>query len=101
MVNPFQRKTTHYKRGSRLLLMPCNIYASSSTIPETKRSPESSSKGWILYSSSNWEPYHTKHPSHPSKRVVLPYHNKDLKRGTLQSILKQAGLSLDDFLSCL
>ncbi|MBF8303379.1 MAG: hypothetical protein HW396_1660 [Candidatus Dadabacteria bacterium] len=42
-----------------------------------------------------------KHPSHPSKRVVLPYHNKDLKRGTLQSILKQAGLSLDDFLSCL
>ena len=42
-----------------------------------------------------------KHPSHPSKRVVLPYHNKDLKRGTLQSLLKQAVLSLDDFLSCL
>jgi hypothetical protein len=81
--------------------MPCNIYVSSSTIPETKRSSESSSKGWILYSSSNWEPYHTKTSLPSIKKSWLPYHNKDLKRGTLQSILKQAGLSLDDFLSCL
>jgi predicted RNA binding protein YcfA (HicA-like mRNA interferase family) len=42
-----------------------------------------------------------KHPSQPSKRVVLPYHNKDLKKGTLQSIIKQAGLSVDEFLNYL
>ena len=42
-----------------------------------------------------------KHPSQASKRVVLPYHNKDLKRGTLQGILKQAGLSIKEFLKYL
>jgi predicted RNA binding protein YcfA (HicA-like mRNA interferase family) len=42
-----------------------------------------------------------KHPSRPSKRVVLPYHNKDLKRGTLHGILKQAGFSVDEFLNYL
>jgi len=42
-----------------------------------------------------------KHPSQPSKRVVLPYHNKDLKRGTLHGILNQSGLSVDEFLKYL
>jgi predicted RNA binding protein YcfA (HicA-like mRNA interferase family) len=27
-----------------------------------------------------------------SKRVIVPMHNKDLPRGTLHSILKQAGI---------
>ena len=30
------------------------------------------------------------------KRVVVPYHTKDLPKGTLLSILKQAGLSKED-----
>ncbi|HWP92714.1 MAG TPA: type II toxin-antitoxin system HicA family toxin [Thermodesulfobacteriota bacterium] len=42
-----------------------------------------------------------KHPAQASRRVVLPYHNKDLKRGTLQGILKQAGLSVKEFLKYL
>ena len=42
-----------------------------------------------------------RHPSHGSKRIVLPYHNKDLKRETLQGILKQAGLSVKEFLKYL
>ena len=42
-----------------------------------------------------------KHPSLQSKRVVLPYHNKDLKKGTLRSIRKQAGLTIDDFINLL
>jgi len=42
-----------------------------------------------------------KHLSQPSKRVILPYHNKDLKKGTLHNILKQAGLSVDEFLKFL
>lgn len=29
-------------------------------------------------------------------RVIVPYHNKDLKPGTLRNILKQAGLTESD-----
>ena len=29
-------------------------------------------------------------------RVTVPYHNKDLKRGTLKSILNQAGIPDED-----
>lgn len=32
------------------------------------------------------------HKADKTKRVTLPIHNKDLKQGTLGSILKQAGI---------
>lgn len=37
---------------------------------------------------------------HPSsqKRVVIPMHLKDIPRGTLLAIIKQAGLSREEFL---
>jgi predicted RNA binding protein YcfA (HicA-like mRNA interferase family) len=32
------------------------------------------------------------------KRIVtVPYHNKDLKRGTLASIIRQAGFTIEEF----
>ena len=31
-----------------------------------------------------------------SKRVIVPLHNKDLAKGTLHSILKQAGIDKKD-----
>jgi len=31
-----------------------------------------------------------------NKRVTIPFHNKDLKQGTLNSILKQAGVEKKD-----
>jgi predicted RNA binding protein YcfA (HicA-like mRNA interferase family) len=31
-------------------------------------------------------------------RVTVPYHNKDLKPGTLRSIIEQAGLTVEEFL---
>jgi predicted RNA binding protein YcfA (HicA-like mRNA interferase family) len=34
-------------------------------------------------------------------RVSVPYHNKDLKRGTLTSIIAQAGLSVEEFVDLL
>lgn len=37
-----------------------------------------------------------KHEKEKIKRVTLPMHNKDLKPGTLNSILKQAGLIKED-----
>ena len=35
---------------------------------------------------------------HPKtgKRTTIPYHTKDIPKGTLFSILKQSGLSIDD-----
>lgn len=34
--------------------------------------------------------------SDTTKRVTLPMHNKDLKPGTLSSILKQAGINKEE-----
>ena len=34
-------------------------------------------------------------------RVTVPYHNKDLKPGTLASIIAQAGLTVEEFLDLL
>jgi predicted RNA binding protein YcfA (HicA-like mRNA interferase family) len=45
--------------------------------------------------------YALRHLQRPALRVVVPYHNKDLKRSTLQSILKQAGLTTEEFLDLL
>ena len=40
---------------------------------------------------------------HPEKglRVTLPWHNKDLKRGTLGSILEQSGYTAEEFVELL
>jgi predicted RNA binding protein YcfA (HicA-like mRNA interferase family) len=38
-----------------------------------------------------------KHPDKPHLRVTLPFHNKDLKRRTLDSIIEQAGLTTEEF----
>lgn len=31
------------------------------------------------------------------RRVTVPYHSKDIPKGTFLSILRQAGFSMDDF----
>ena len=41
--------------------------------------------------------YILKHPENRTLRVTVPYHSKDLKRRTLESIVKQAGLTLEEF----
>jgi len=33
------------------------------------------------------------HPDFPERFAVIPIHKKDIKKGTLMSILKQAGMS--------
>lgn len=34
-------------------------------------------------------------------RISVPYHNKDLKPGTLASIIAQAGLTVEEFIDML
>jgi len=45
--------------------------------------------------------HYFKHPSNSSLLVVVPYHNKELKRGTLLNIIAQAGMTIDEFSSYL
>lgn len=33
-----------------------------------------------------------------TRAVTLPYHSRALKKGTLRAIIKQSGLSVEDFL---
>lgn len=39
--------------------------------------------------------------NYKDKFVTIPYHNKDLKKGTLKAIIKQSGLTLEKFLDLL
>ncbi|MBI4564448.1 MAG: type II toxin-antitoxin system HicA family toxin [Planctomycetes bacterium] len=38
-----------------------------------------------------------KHPSDPTKRVTVPVHARELPRGTLMAIVKQAGMTPEEF----
>lgn len=40
--------------------------------------------------------HHIYYHSETKKRVVVPFHKKDLPKGTLLEILRQAGLSKDE-----
>jgi len=42
--------------------------------------------------------YIMRHPDY-TQRTPVPYHAKDIKKGVLRSIIKQSGLSKEEFLS--
>jgi predicted RNA binding protein YcfA (HicA-like mRNA interferase family) len=41
------------------------------------------------------------HSSDPARKVTVPIHSGDLKRGTLRAIIAQAGLTVVEFLALL
>lgn len=45
--------------------------------------------------------YALRHPDDPTIRVTVPLHTRDIKRGTLHSIIKQTGLTVGEFLELL
>jgi len=45
--------------------------------------------------------HYLKHPNYPALRVTVAYHGKDLKRGTLRAILREAGVSVEQFAALL
>jgi predicted RNA binding protein YcfA (HicA-like mRNA interferase family) len=45
--------------------------------------------------------YILKHPERPQLRVTVAWHNKQLKRKTLASIIDQAGLTIEEFIKLL
>jgi predicted RNA binding protein YcfA (HicA-like mRNA interferase family) len=44
--------------------------------------------------------YQLRHPGN-GRRVTVPFHNRDLTRATLTSIIRQSGLTVEDFLKLL
>jgi predicted RNA binding protein YcfA (HicA-like mRNA interferase family) len=40
--------------------------------------------------------HYLRHPDRPGILITVPVHTRDLKRGTLRAILRQAGLTPDD-----
>ena len=42
-----------------------------------------------------------RHLDNPDLRVTIPFHKKDLSPKTLKSIIKQAGINVEDFLNLL
>jgi predicted RNA binding protein YcfA (HicA-like mRNA interferase family) len=45
--------------------------------------------------------YILRHPQRPGLRVTIPFHNRDLKRKTLSSIIEQSGYTPEEFLDLL
>jgi predicted RNA binding protein YcfA (HicA-like mRNA interferase family) len=41
------------------------------------------------------------HATEPARKITIPVHSGDLKRGTLRGIIAQAGLTVEEFLSLL
>jgi predicted RNA binding protein YcfA (HicA-like mRNA interferase family) len=41
------------------------------------------------------------HPDDPTRKVTVPMHSADLKRGTLRGIIAQAGFTVAEFLALL
>jgi len=41
------------------------------------------------------------HTGDPARKVTIPIHSGDLKRGTLRAIIAQAGFTVDEFLQLL
>jgi predicted RNA binding protein YcfA (HicA-like mRNA interferase family) len=42
-----------------------------------------------------------KHPDKPGLHVTVAFHKKEVPRGTLRSIIKQAGLTVEEFIDLL
>jgi predicted RNA binding protein YcfA (HicA-like mRNA interferase family) len=57
-------------------------------------------KGFVVHHVTGSH-YVLKHPQKKHLRVTLPWHGRDLKRGTLSSIIRQAGYTASEFLELL
>ncbi len=56
--------------------------------------------GFVLHHTTGSHHY-SKHPDKPGVRITVAVHARDLKRGALASIIKQAGFTTEDFLRLL
>lgn len=52
--------------------------------------------GWTIHHTTGSH-FHLRHPTEIERRVTIPMHGGDLKRGLLKGVLKQAGLTDEEF----
>ncbi len=45
--------------------------------------------------------YRLRHGSDPDRFTVVPFHNREMKRGLLLAIVKQAGFTVEEFIDLL
>lgn len=45
--------------------------------------------------------YALRHMEKPDVRVIVAFHNRPMKRGTLHGIIRQAGLAIEEFIDLL
>ncbi len=53
-------------------------------------------KGFVLDRTKG--SHHIYYHAETKKRIVIPFHKKDLPKGTLHEILRQAGLNIKEFI---
>jgi predicted RNA binding protein YcfA (HicA-like mRNA interferase family) len=58
-------------------------------------------RGGFSVTNTTGSHYRLVHKENPSRWVIVAYHNKDLKRGTLTGIIRQAGFTIDQFIALL
>ena len=85
-----QREKTWHSGRRRCILWPCQGQNGNPGLQALKRA------GFFVHHSRGSHHY-LKHPNNPSLRVTVALHNRDLKRRTLETIIKQAGLTPDEF----
>lgn len=52
--------------------------------------------GWYIHETRGSH-HQLRHPDKPGLKVTIPVHNRELQRWLLTAIIKQAGLSQDEF----
>jgi predicted RNA binding protein YcfA (HicA-like mRNA interferase family) len=77
--------------------LPSTRHEFSPTCPEAQEgNPGAQTTGFFIHHTTGSH-HILKHPSNAALRVTVAYHNRDLERRTLESIIKQAGLSPEQF----
>src|SRR5258707_13339161 len=51
---------------------------------------------WLFLHHVRGSHHYLRHPERPGVLVTVPFHDRDLKRGTLRAILRQAGLTPEE-----
>ena len=57
-------------------------------------------RGGFYHHHTRGSHYYFKHPDR-ERPVPVPYHARDIKRGLLRAIIKQAGMTIEEFIALL
>jgi predicted RNA binding protein YcfA (HicA-like mRNA interferase family) len=91
------REAASSRRRSRSL---SNRHERSAGCPAPPAHPRPGAS-WLFVHHIRGSHHYLRHSDRPGLLITVPVHTRDLKRGTLRAILRQAGLTPDDLRSLL